>query len=57
MIEKKANEVRVMIKLTQDSLKQKARNNECIYCQLSLLKALEKSNLISIPWVPNEFKE
>jgi hypothetical protein len=56
-IEKKVEEVRVMIQLTQASLKPKARRSDHIYFQLSLSNALERSNLISILGVPDNFKE
>jgi hypothetical protein len=56
MVENKFEEVRFMIQLTHYSLKPKARS-DLIYYQLSLSKYLDRSDLIIILRVSNDFKE
>jgi hypothetical protein len=56
-MEKKVEEVRFRTQLTQSSLKPKATRRERIYCQLSLSKYLDRSNLIIMPGVQEDFRE
>jgi len=56
-MEKKVEEVTVMIQLTQVSQNPKARRRDLIYCQLSLSKYFERSCLISILGEPKDFRE
>jgi hypothetical protein len=56
-IEKKVEEVSLMIQSTQWLSKPKASRRECMYCQLILSKYLERSSLMSIPGVFVIFSE